>query len=87
MENKDLQRLHNQDDVNPTTQMDKIVKDENLENPPKTEGTGSNRPVYNEGSVIINKELEERLSDEPDSLGVNLDGTNPGSKAHPMDDE
>jgi len=31
------------------------------------------------------EELKERLADEPKSLGVDLDGTNPGSNKHPMD--
>ena len=53
---------------------------------PYTGGTGSNRPVATEGSVIVNDNLENRLSDEPGSLGVDLDGTNPGSTSHPMDD-
>ncbi|MEJ2884721.1 hypothetical protein [Pedobacter sp. GR22-6] len=53
-----------------------------------TEGTGVNRPVPSAGSVIVvNEHMDEeaRLSDEPDSLGVDLDGTNPGSNKHPMD--
>lgn len=52
---------------------------------PRTDGTGSNRPVATVGSVIVNSDLETRLSDDPDSLGVDLDGTNPGSKGHPLD--
>lgn len=52
---------------------------------PRTDGTGSNRPVATEGSVIVNNGPDNRLSDEPGSLGVDLDGTNPGSKSHPMD--
>lgn len=52
---------------------------------PYTDGTGSNRPVATEGSVIVKDDLENRLSDEPGSLGVDLDGTNPGSTSHPMD--
>ncbi len=55
---------------------------------PSTEGTGSNRPVPTVGSVIVVNEHmddDQRLSDEPDSLGVDLDGTNPSSKKHPMD--
>lgn len=52
---------------------------------PSAEGTGSTRPVATEGSVIINNDLNNRLSDEPGSLGMDLDGTNPGSTSHPMD--
>jgi len=35
----------------------------------------------------MNEELEKRISDEPKSLGIDLDGTNPGSRAHPLDTE
>lgn len=33
----------------------------------------------------MSEELRERLADEPHSLGVDLDGTNPGSNKHPTD--
>lgn len=53
MENKDIQDLKNQEDVNPTTQLDKLVKNTEDENLPDTKGTSSNRPVPTSGSVII----------------------------------
>ena len=56
MENKSTADLHNQDDVNPTSQLDKIVSDENVENQPKTDGTGGNRPVQTEGTVIVKED-------------------------------
>jgi len=56
MENKSTADLHNQDDVNPTTQLDKIVIDEDADNQPKTEGTGGNRPVQTDGSVIVKED-------------------------------
>ena len=54
---------------------------------PSVEGTGANRPVPTSGSVVVVNEHEddERVEDEPNSLGVDLDGTNPGSNKHPMD--
>ena len=33
------------------------------------------------------KELESRLKDDPKSIGLDLDGTNPGSRSHPVDYE
>jgi hypothetical protein len=48
-ENKDL---HNQDDVNPTSQLDKIIV-EGADEDVNTNGTGSNRPVPTSGTVII----------------------------------
>ncbi len=53
MENKDIKDLKNQEDVNPTTQLDKLVENTEDENLPDTNGTGSNRPVPTSGSVII----------------------------------
>lgn len=52
---------------------------------PRTDRTGSNRPVHTGKSVIVKKEDDDRLSDEPDSLGVDRDDTNPGSRSHPTD--
>jgi len=63
------------------------VNNDDQEHTPKTTGTGSNRPVQREDSLVIREDLKERLSDDPDSLGIDLDGTNPGPKSHPMDDE
>ena len=51
MEN-DNKDLHNQEDVNPTSQLDKIVV-EGREEEVNTNGTGSNRPVPTSGTVII----------------------------------
>lgn len=31
------------------------------------------------------EELKRRLNDEPGSLGIDLDGTNPGSRQHKLD--
>jgi len=53
MENKDIKDLKNQEDVNPTTQLDKLVENTEDENLPDTNGTGANRPVPTSGSVII----------------------------------
>jgi hypothetical protein len=52
MENQDRSKLHNQEDVNPTSQLDKIVEKKSDELP-ETTGTGSNRPVATDESVII----------------------------------
>jgi hypothetical protein len=52
MENQDKSKLHNQDDVNPTSQLDKIVE-KKADELPETTGTGSNRPVATDESVII----------------------------------
>lgn len=59
MENQDIKDLKNQEDVNPTTQLDKIVKDDERENMPDTNGTGSNRPVPTSGTVIIKDDEKE----------------------------
>jgi hypothetical protein len=52
MENQDKSKLHNQEDVNPTSQLDKIVEKKS-DDLPETTGTGSNRPVATDDSVII----------------------------------
>lgn len=56
MEEQDNAKLHNQDDVNPTTQLDQLVNKSEEEKLPDTNGTGSNRPVQTEGTVVIKKE-------------------------------
>lgn len=56
MEEQDNAKLHNQDDVNPTTQLDHLVDENDKEKLPDTNGTGSNRPVQTEGTVIIKEE-------------------------------
>ncbi len=86
MNDQNKGELHNQDDVNPGAELDKIINEDTAEQQPRTDGTGANKPVHTAESLIINDELKERLHDEPNSLGVDLDGTNPGSNSHPMDD-
>ncbi|WP_158799124.1 hypothetical protein [Pedobacter sp. L105] len=56
MEEQDNAKLHNQDDVNPTTQLDQLVSKNEEEKLPDTNGTGSNRPVQTEGTLVIKKE-------------------------------
>jgi len=67
MENQDTGKLKNQEDVNPTSQQDKIAKENDKESIPETNGTGSNNPVSTAGTVII-KEYEngddERIGNE-----------------------
>jgi len=58
MENQDNTKLHNQGDVNPSTQLDKLVEKEN-DQLPETTGTGSNRPLATDESLIIKKEENE----------------------------
>jgi len=48
----------NQEDVNPTSQFDKLVKEQAEEALPDTTGTGSNREVFNGSSLIIKKDEE-----------------------------
>jgi hypothetical protein len=70
MENDSPKELQNQDDVSPSEQLEKIIVEQpDLEHPPKTSGTGSNRPVFNDGSVIIKKDKgddgRDRVNIEP----------------------
>lgn len=58
MENQHNTKLHNQGDVNPSTQLDKLVEKEN-DQLPETTGTGSNRPLATDESLIIKKEENE----------------------------
>jgi hypothetical protein len=58
MEDQDSDKLHNQEDVNPTTQLDKLVREDKPEDLPETNGTGSNRPVPTSGTVIIKKDTD-----------------------------
>lgn len=68
MENEKPNGLQNQDDVSPSEQLEKIVVEQpDLEHPPKTSGTGSNRPVFNEGSVIIKKDEGDDGGDVPEN--------------------
>ncbi|WP_256007014.1 hypothetical protein [Pedobacter deserti] len=50
--------LQNQDDVNPTTQLDKILV-EGSDEAVDTNGTGSNRPVPTSDSVVIKDESSD----------------------------
>jgi hypothetical protein len=59
MEDQNSDKLHNQADVNPTTQLDQLAKDVKPEDLPETNGTGSNRPVETSGTVIIEKNEED----------------------------
>jgi len=52
-------KLHNQDDVNPTSQLDKLVQKEEDELP-ETNGTGSNRPLPTAESVIIKEDDKDK---------------------------
>jgi len=63
MEDQNSDKLHNQGDVNPTTQLDKLAKDEKPEDLPETNGTGSNRPVQTSGTVIIEKDDNHEQED------------------------
>jgi hypothetical protein len=56
MENQANGELHNQDDVNPTSQMDKIVSDDQPDTLPSINGTGGNRPAETEGTVVIKED-------------------------------
>ena len=52
MENEDNSKLQNQEDVNPSTQLGKLVAQEE-DQLPETTGTGSNRPLATDDSLII----------------------------------
>lgn len=56
--NSENTKLHNQDDVNPSTQLDKLVEQDE-DQLPETNGTGSNRPLPTSDSVIIKDEGKE----------------------------
>lgn len=63
MEDQNSDKLHNQEDVNPTTQLDKLAAEETEKDLPETNGTGANRPVQTSGTVIIEKDPEEDGND------------------------
>jgi len=68
MEDQELNKQHNQDDVNPGSGLEQLVNQDDSENLPETNGTGSNRPVSTTGTVIIKDEdndNEEESSDIP----------------------
>lgn len=60
-------QLHNQDDVNPSTQQDKIqeiLHEKSEEALPETNGTGANREVPRAESLIIKADdTEEKPND------------------------
>jgi hypothetical protein len=64
MENQSNTELHNQEDVNPGSQLDKIIREEKLDNSLNTNGTGSNRPVETESTVIIKEDNDEELDED-----------------------
>lgn len=53
----------NQEDVNPTSQFDKLVTDSTEQPLPDTKGTGSNREVFNGSSLIIKNDDESADQD------------------------
>lgn len=57
MENQGTEKLKNQEDVNPGTELDKIV--DTKEELPETNGTGANRPVETSGTVVIRDDAAE----------------------------
>jgi hypothetical protein len=59
-ENKDPGKLHNQEDVNPSSQLDKLADDKDQETLPDTNGTGSNNPVPTSGTVIIKEDEKDK---------------------------
>lgn len=58
MEDEKTGNLHNQEDVNPTSQLDKLVDGSEEVKKVKTDGTGANRPVPTAGTVNIKKDEE-----------------------------
>ena len=58
--------LHNQEDVNPGSELEKMVNGDAEEQLPSTNGTGSNNPVPRQESLIITDESAEEESDEDD---------------------
>lgn len=78
METNNNEELKNQDDVNPGSALEKMILNEEDESAPKTDGTGSNRPVYNDESLIVEDEESEADMKGDEGMGTDLDGTNPG---------
>lgn len=66
-QNKNKQQ--NQEDVNPSSQFDKLVKDTRAESLPETGGTGGNREVFTESSLIIHADNPEktRTDEQPEN--------------------
>jgi hypothetical protein len=63
MENQSTKDLHNQDDVNPSSQLDKLIIEEESDNMPKVDGTGGNRPVQTESTVIIKDDSTDEAAE------------------------
>ena len=59
MENQEQENLHNQGDVNPGSELEKIILEKDDDKLPITEGTGGNKPVQTESSVVIKDDLTE----------------------------
>ena len=55
--------LHNQKDVNPGSELDKLVKEQGDGQLPLTNGTGANNPVPREESLIIVDNSEASVDD------------------------
>ena len=55
--------LKNQEDVNPTSQQDKIVNEKDEEAIPNTNGTGSNHPIPTSGSLVIKKDKDDEADE------------------------
>jgi len=66
MEEQETNKQHNQDDVNPGSRLEQLVNQEDSENLPETNGTGSNRPVPTTGTVIIKDEDNDNEEDSSD---------------------
>jgi len=66
MEDQELNKQHNQDDVNPGSRLEQLVHQDDSENLPETNGTGSNRPVPTTGTVIIKDEDNDNEEDSSD---------------------
>ena len=59
MEESQTGELHNQEDVNPSSQLDKLVDDTEEVKNVKTNGTGGNRPVPTAGTITIKTDEDE----------------------------
>lgn len=62
MNEENTKDLHNQDDVKPGSELEKLVNDEHDGHAPVTKGTGANNAVPREDSLIIK---DEDVEDEP----------------------
>jgi hypothetical protein len=62
--------------------MDPLKEEENNLN----KGSDGHAPTLTQPEKVSEQTIE-RVSDEPGSLGVDIDGTNPGSRSHPTEDK